>query len=170
MLVSTSVFTRALALIKTWEEILALMDARKTANFWVKKNIINEKVYILFAAFLMLYHSLCNTWSNYEINVVTLLRNSKRRVMTSRGKVENMWCLTLSPQKMNTFVIFSRATSHLAFTFLEFSVHSFYTWDSVSCIVIPTSSCVLLSALNLLLIRSNPIKNMNTYPSPSLFF
>ena len=35
--------------------------------------------------------------------------------MTSRGKVENMWCLTLSPQKMNTFVIFSRATSHLAF-------------------------------------------------------
>ena len=73
---------------------------------------------------------------------------------------------------MNTFVIFSRATSHLAFTFLNnyrdiprVLYAQFYTWDSVSCIVIPTSSCVHLSALNLLLIRPNPIKNMNTYPS-----
>ena len=95
--------------------------------------------------------------------------------MTSRGKVENMWCLTLSPSpsKNEHFCyIFSRATSHLAFTFLNnyrdiprVLYAQFYTWDSVSCIVIPTSSCVLLSALNLHLIRPNPIKNMNTFNS-----
>ena len=99
--------------------------------------------------------------------------------MTSRGKVENMWCLSLSPQN---FFMFSCATPHLAFTFLNnycdiptvLCAQFFYTWvipilqDTVSCIVIPTSYCVLLSRWKLLLIRPNPIQNINTYPS--LFF
>ena len=98
--------------------------------------------------------------------------------MTSRGKVENMWCFNSFPSKNEHFLLYSltRTTPHLALTFLNnyrdiprvLCAQFLYMRRCVLHCVIPTSSCVLLSALNLHLIRPNPIQNMNTYPN--LFF
>ena len=81
-------------------------------------------------------------------------------------------CIVLcSPARHSSYVLHSLI---ITATFLEFSVHSFYTWvipilqDTVSCIVIPTSSCVLLSRWKLLLIRPNPIKKYEHLPESFL--